>query len=179
MKRFITLIATIAITTNVNAENIFKSLWSNIKSRPDLSKNHSNLSRVGDKFFFYKLKSNTEEPIVTAPEVVVLDTEPTQEQVRAINETHPDNQPHVNVIDNIEELDEHSVDAQRVERDVVYGDDSPLRDDAVIAAWDRAEQAKERLEKHRRYMERVRKARVDIEQSKTISIANQTGEGLK
>ena len=139
-----------------------------------MSESHSNLSRVGDLFYFYKLKPNQTEFKQSVPEVTT-DDKLTVSEVRAVNETHPDNKPHVDIINDVTEADEHSTSAHNNERDVIYGDESPLKDTAVLAAWDRAEQAKQRLEAHRAYMERVRKARVDIEQSKRISIANQTG----
>ena len=56
MKKLVITLAVLSIVSEVSAENIFKSLWSSVKSRPDLSTSHSNLSRVGDSFFFYKLK---------------------------------------------------------------------------------------------------------------------------
>jgi hypothetical protein len=174
MKKLVITLAVLSIVSEVSAENIFKSLWSSVKSRPDLSTSHSNLSRVGDSFFFYKLKPNQPE-FIQDVNVVVTDNELTASEVREVNESHPDNKPHVNIIDNVTETDEHSTSAHNNERDVIYGDKSPLKDTAVLAAWERAEQARKRLEEHRAYMEQVRKARVDIEQSKTISIANQTG----
>jgi hypothetical protein len=175
MKRLSIVIATLSLASNVSAENIFKSLWSGIKDRPDLSKTHSNLSKVGNRFFVYKLKHDEPNRSVDHASVISTSDETSIPEVRIVNNTHPDNKPHVDIIDNVTEADEHSSKAHQNEREIVFGANSPLQDDAVLAAWERANRAKRELEKHREYMERVRKARVDVEQSKRISIANQTG----
>ena len=90
---------------------------------------------------------------------------------------HPDTVPLQDKIDSVPKSDEISETAVDNEKKIVYGDDSPLRDDAVSAAWERVHAAEKRLEEHRKYMEHVRKSRKNIEQAKTIAgDVNQTNE---
>lgn len=65
------------------------------------------------------------------------------------------------------------------EKDLLYGQESPLRDDAVAAAWKRVEQAEERLQRHREYMKAVQHKREELAESKGMSgriDVTQTGE---
>ena len=55
------------------------------------------------------------------------------------------------------------------EKDMLYGDDSPLRDDAVTAAWSRYDAAKARLQKHRDYMRSVHTIRTEKAAAKEMS----------
>ena len=76
---------------------------------------------------------------------------------------HPDNTPVQNVIDKNPQTEEPVKHAKKNEKQVMYGNGSPLQDQEVIAAWDRYHEAQKRLEDHRAYMERVRKSRKQIE----------------
>lgn len=117
---------------------------------------------LSDSFYMYRLsrdedkvQSNTPEQIIDHPDVVVIESK-------------------IDATPKSEELAEQAV---RNEKQVLYGDDSPLRDDAVSAAWERAKQAEARLEKHREYMEQVRVSRKQVEQTKSVTAAvNQTDE---
>ena len=76
---------------------------------------------------------------------------------------HPDNTPVQDVIDKNPQTEELVKRAKKNEKQVMYGNGSPLQDQEVIAAWDRYHEAQKRLEDHRAYMERVRKSRKQIE----------------
>ena len=70
------------------------------------------------------------------------------------------------------ELDSHqeAADATVVnEKQVVYGVGSPLRDDAVTAAWEHAREAERQLQEHREYMRKVRDARKNVSNAKRVS----------
>ena len=152
------------ITSPVYGENIFKSLWNKLKDQPDLTEQHPGISKMhlSDNFYMYRLSRDennvqldTPEPAVDHPDVVVIE----------------------NKIDATPKSEELAEQAVRNEKQVLYGDDSPLRDDAVSAAWERAKQAEARLEKHREYMEQVRVSRKQVEQAKSVTAAvNQTDE---
>lgn len=144
------------LSQDVNGENLIRSLWNGIKgNQNDLSKSHTNITKVGNMFYYYKLKPDgTKGQPITS---------------------HPDNKPLQSKIDSTPETTEPGSVAEMNDKHIIYSDaDSPLQDGAVSAAWDRAEAAKRRLEEHREYMERVRKSRKTIEQSKRTTAANQT-----
>ena len=152
------------ITSPVYGENIFKSLWNKVKSQPDLTKTHAGIDKLhlSDSFYMYRLSRDENK------QTNKLDADVTN---------HPDVVPVEPKIDATPKSQEVAEQAVKNEKQVLYGDESPLRDDAVTAAWDRAEQAQARLEKHREYMEQVRVSRKQIEQSKTVTSAiNQTAE---
>lgn len=79
---------------------------------------------------------------------------------------HPDNVPVKDVINKHEETKEAANTAVKQEIATLYGEGSPLQDQEVVSAWSEYEQAKKRLEDHREYMEKVRKSRKNVEQSK-------------
>ena len=79
---------------------------------------------------------------------------------------HPDNVPVEDMINKHNETKEAANPAVKQEIATLYGEGSPLQDQEVVSAWSEYEQAKKRLEDHREYMEKVRKARKNVEQSK-------------
>ena len=66
--------------------------------------------------------------------------------------------------------EEAGTEADVHEKDVLYGKDSPLRDDAVVDAWANAREAQKRLDDHRVYMDKVLKARKIKEAAKKADI---------
>lgn len=75
----------------------------------------------------------------------------------------PVNDVNVSVPQELADVVEHE------EKDTLYGDDSPLRDDAVTAAWARYDAAKARLQKHRDYMKSVHSIRTEKAAAKEMS----------
>lgn len=165
--KHVTLITSLAlITSPAYGENIFRSLWNKMKDQPDLSKTHPGIDKLhlSDSFYMYRL--SRDENKKTTDKSVTVDIK-----------GHPDVVPIESKIDANPKSQEVAEQAVKHEKQVLYGDKSPLRDDAVAAAWERVEQAEARLERHREYMEQVRVSRKQIEQSKTVTPAiNQTGE---
>ena len=160
MRKLYMCVMTLLLCSNVNAENLIRSLWNKVKNnQQDISEKHDGISRqdVGP-FYFYRLNQNKTTHTETQPAVQVVQVE-----------QHPDTVPVIKVIDTTPKSDEVSEVSVKAEKQAVYGEDSPLRDDAVSAAWDRVNEAEKRLEAHRKYMERVRKARKNIEQSKRVA----------
>ena len=164
------------MSPDVSGENLIKSLWDNIKgNQKDLSKTHSNITKVGNMFYYYKLKPDTNAAgTIQTNNAHEYDHVAIANALEYQNGKHPDNQKLHNKISNTPQTEEQAHIATQNEKRVVYGDGSPLQNDSVVSAWERADIAKKRLDEHRAYMERVRKARKTIEQSKTSTIANQT-----
>lgn len=150
------------LSPDVNGENLIRSLWNGIKNNQnDLSASHSNITKVGNMFYYYKLKPD--QPTQTSA------------SLEHQNTLHPDNKPLQSKINSTPETTEPGYVAEMNDKQIIYGDDgSPLQNGAVAAAWERANAAKRRLEEHREYMERVRRSRKTIEQSKRTTAANQT-----
>lgn len=163
MKRLAITIAAITLTTSLSAENIFRSLVNSLSNPSnDLSKKHSQLARVdAGPFFFYKLRSGNNH-IQTSAETSIeqtthkLMTESEKETARIALEKHLNDDVSDKPYDQLHDD----------EKDVLYGDSSPMRDDAVILAWQRAREAENRLKRHREYMKRVNKARESISKVK-------------
>ena len=186
-RKLITVVAAIALSGNVSAENLIKQLWNSMKTSDDLTKSHSNLTKVsaGGPFYFYRLKSDT--PVVIEKPVPQESTIPYDheaiaaalaEQAAKNPDTIPYDEQDNRRIDKNPETTETAQPAITNEREVLYGENSPLEDDAVIAAWERANRAKARLEEHRKYMESVRKARKNVHDAikQTENDSNQIDE---
>ena len=87
------------------------------------------------------------------------------EASRRLHEEKSRNQDEVNTYHKSDEL---AAEAVRDEKRVLYGSEqSPIKDPSVIAAWDKANEAQQRLEEHREYMELVRNSRKTISDKKT------------
>jgi hypothetical protein len=181
MKKLIITLTTICISTNANAENLIKGIWDKVKSsQNDLSGNHSNLSKVSvGPFYYYKLNRDKPPPppTRTAP---VTKAEYEYDHVAIAHALAEQTAKHPDVnkdqqddrIDVNPELEELGHAAENNTKHALYGDGAPMRDDAVIAAWERADKAKKRLQQHREYMERVRKSRNQVADSKMITQAD-------
>ena len=170
---FVTLV-TLSLASNVQAENLIRMLLNKSSNQPDISKRYKGVSRerVGNSpFYFYKLQRQEEESskiaIIASNDAPVITLTPQKPAVVS----HPDTKPIKRVIDKHQPLDEIGNDAVKEEKNVVYGRGSPLRDDNVIEAWKKADEAQQRLDDHRSYMEKVRQSRKKVEQAKRVSTA--------
>lgn len=178
MLKYILLL--VAFSTHVHGENLIRMLidgYKNSSKKPDMSKTHQGINRVNlGSFYYYKLKpKQIAEP--EPPPEHEYDLEAIAEALEYQNQKHPDNEPLEDKINTTPETTEPAKVAEVNDKQTIYGEASPLQDESVLAAWKRAEQAKRRLDEHRDYMERVRKSKKTIEQSKlTTASVNQTGE---
>lgn len=159
MRKYIALL--LLVTNHTHGENLIRMLLDSVNTpSKDLSKTHSNLSRVNKgSFFYYKLKSDDKQ----------LSSEVTNEQARAqFHETFDAEaaKQALAELDNNPVTEEIGEEKQSDDKQVVYGPTSPLRDDAVIEAWERANLAQQALDEHREYMERVRKSRIAVSTAK-------------
>lgn len=177
MKHTIVLAVAATTLTNVtHAENLIKLAWSSFKnSQPnDISKTNSGISKVSHgPFYFYKLNNNKVEN-----ELKVESTNDVQLQdvIKQI-ESHPDNDPVEPVVSVNQQTNEEAVVVEKSEKDLLYGNESPLRDDAVAAAWERANLAQKKLDEHRVYMDKLRKTRIQKSQAKTLTASSNQNVG--
>tara|TARA_Y100000310_G_scaffold320187_1_gene376337 strand:+ start:159 stop:656 length:498 start_codon:yes stop_codon:yes gene_type:complete len=63
--------------------------------------------------------------------------------------------------------------AEKDSRDATYGSQSPLRDEYVVEAWRKADEAKKRLEEHRRVFHKMKEKKKAIERAAEEDIEKQ------
>ena len=170
MKRLSILIAALAMTSHVSAENIFNKLFK-IKTH-DYAKDNPGIDRmdVGDSgFYFYKVNR--------APPSRQQDARPRMIPVRVVEESSKkreelglDPTPHPPVISKNVETEERGYKAEQTEKKVIYGEGSSLRNDDVTGAWSNYNRKKKELDDHRREMERLRQARLNKRDAKKEDI---------
>lgn len=172
--KLVTVALTTVLCTNAVHGNIIRSLWDSIKSKEDLTAKHESLRKVHvtPNFYYYKLTPKR-EAVAEEPHVIPYDPVAIAEALKYQNSKHPDNKPVSEVIKTSDSFDDIARDN---DRQVIYGEDSPLKDVAVTAAWEQANEAQRRLDEHRKYMERVRQSRKSVEQSKTTAASQTVGE---
>ena len=147
--------------------NIINGLWKRVSSgSEDLTKRFDGIEKryITDNMYVYKLTPKTDQSTQPIQETQQTVVQPLPTEVAK----HPD----VIAAPVIIELDPHqeTADAPVInEKQVVYGADSPLRDDAVTAAWEHAREAEKRLQEHREYMRKVRDARKNVSDAKRVS----------
>ena len=161
MKKYIVLL--LLLTNHTHGENLIRMLLDSVKTPSvDLSKTHSNLSRVNKgSFFYYKLKRDEPQP------ALVVKNEQAHEQFHETFDAEAAKQA-LAELDNNPVTEEIGEEKQSDDRQIVYGPDSPLRDDAVIEAWERANRAQQALDDHREYMEQVRNSRLAVSTAKKV-----------
>lgn len=152
------------LSVNVADANIINGLWKRVSSgSEDLTKRFDGIEKryITDNMYVYKLTPKTNQS-----------EQPVQETVVQTLPPEVANHPDVIAAPEAIELDpqQEAADAPVInEKQVVYGEDSPLRDDAVTAAWEHAREAEKRLEEHREYMRKVRDARKNVSDAKRVS----------
>ena len=152
------------LSVNVADANIINGLWKRVSGgSEDLTKRFDGIEKryITDNMYVYKLSPKANQSKQSAQQTVIQSLPPEVEK-------HPDV---TNTPEPIE-LDPHqeAADAPVVnEKQVVYGVDSPLRDDAVTAAWEHAREAEKRLQEHRDYMRKVRDVRKNVSDAKRVS----------
>ena len=175
MRKLAIVIATLALTANLSAENIFNRLF-NIKQH-DYAKTNPGIDRrdVGDSgLFFYKLnKVHRVNKANLTPQVEVTNTSDYDLEAikHALAEQKSKNvDPIEPVISKHKETEEQGYMATQAEKEVVYGEGSSLQNRDVLTAWDNHDRKKRELDELREEMERIRQARKVKEHSKQIDI---------
>jgi len=155
MKRALLTISTLMITSGLSGENIFRSLINSLSEPSHVT--HAGLKRVdAGPFYYYKLSATTSDktdpvnPINSVKHKLM--TEDEKETARLALAKHY-NQP-------VDETPMHVL--KQNEKRVLYGDQSPIKDEAVVLAWERANAAEARLRRHREFMNKVKRSREDI-----------------
>jgi hypothetical protein len=153
------------LSVNIADANIINGLWKRVSNgSEDLTKRFDGIEKryITDNMYVYKLTPKTAQTEPSVENTIV--DQPLPVEV----EKHPDVvpvPPAINLDPHQEAADVTVVD----EKQVVYGTDSPLRDDAVTAAWEHAREAERRLQEHREYMRKVRDARKNVSDAKRVS----------
>ena len=167
MKTKLVSVTALLVTTSVYG-NIFKDL-SNRMSRNSVNlDNFAGIQKVkvpNTNMYFYKFSKTA--PVVDTTETaeeVVVEGKPVLQHPVVVKDI-PKYDP---VISKTPKTEEVGAKVEEQEIDHVYGKNSPLRDDAVAAAWEKAHAASKRLEEHREYMERLRKLRLEKAAAKEI-----------
>lgn len=179
MKHTLVLATAATLLTNVTyGDNLIKSIWTGLKNNQpnDISKNNSNIQKVSHgPFYFFKLKNDSDTNAVTT--TVTTSNEKQLENIVEQIESHPDNDPVEPVISMNQQTDEEAAVVEKTEKELLYGAESPLRDDAVAAAWERANAAQKKLDEHRVYMDELRKTRIQKSQAKTLTASSNQNVG--
>ena len=141
---------------SVNGESMIGNLlkkWSS-PSR-DMSRSIPGVKKISTgRVFMYKLDNG-------------IPSMPAEEVLRA-HAAHQQSIIDRGKVNSLHESDESAAEEVRNGKKILYGSESsPIKDPAVMAAWDEATAARERLEAHRDYMEKVRKNRKTIAGKKT------------
>lgn len=170
------------MSTGVADANIISGLWKQLSTgSEDISKQYDGIEKryITNNMYVYKLSKK--QSMAVESQSIQSTVEVTQQPVESV--VQPPVQvvaQHTDVVPTPvkTQLDPHVEVADTAvinEKQVLYGDASPLRDDAVAAAWEHAREAERRLQQHREYMDKVRQARKNVSDAKRVSGAiNQT-----
>ena len=173
-KKLIYTIAAICLTTNIKAESFVSNLIKKF-SNPGVDTTH-NVSKIKfGRFYIYKSNSNGKPSTPSAA------TNIEQATNELLGTKTPYDPVAIKAALEWQSKDKTSDDVMNVidsnDKALLYGPDSPLRDDAVAAAWAKAMEAEAKLKKHREYMKSVAKAKNNIAKAKENDPkTNQTSE---
>lgn len=145
------ILITLLLPITTNGESMIGNFLKKLQAPKDLSQNRPGIKKVGNGMFYvYKLDNG-------------MSSSPSSPKHR------PSGLPYnYEAIDKLQQLDGDANKAVKDEKHTLYGSDkSPIKDPSVMAAWDKANEAQKRLEKHREYMEQVRKSRKNVAEKKS------------
>lgn len=170
MKTHIVTSVALLLTTTVEG-NIFRSMQKSLKQNSVSIDDYNGIQKImipNTGMYYYKFAKT--DPTLssdsdTSP--VVVESYPVLEHP-VVKADNPEYEPTVSKTPKTEEI---GTQVQKQEVNHVYGRTSPLRDDAVAAAWDKAHMADKRLDEHRKYMEQLRKIRLEKAAAKEIDTA--------
>lgn len=166
----------IFLATIINLQgNVISDIMNKIKTGSP-TVNNASVAKVNipnTNMYYYKFVPNTRDIHITVKQPI-NDPRSFKDSVDlvAVKEAlewqqTPDSEPVKPVVVSKNPVtDEAGQAAHKTEVDVLYGKDSPMRDDAVSDAWKEAQAAQRRLDEHRKYMESVRLARLAKAQAK-------------
>jgi hypothetical protein len=139
-----------------------------LQAPKDLSHGRPGIKKVSNgTFYIYKLDNSISSTPTNTPS---RSTEPAG-RAPIDHQSSKLGYNHQAIAAHLQEIAEKEMKAAIVdEKHVLYGsENSPIKNPEVIAAWGRAKEAQKRLEAHREYMERVRKARENLSDKKSIT----------
>ena len=169
MKRLLITVIAVCSSTGASADSLLKAFINNV-SNPGIDRKYSGVGRVNlGKFYMYKLDERgtaTETIKPTTHEKIAADVEQME-----LPYPGPDYDPIAIKAalawqNRDRSSDEVMKDVQGKETDILYGEDSPLRDDAVTAAWAKVHALEKKLKDHRAYMKSVVKTKNSVSKIK-------------
>ena len=170
MKTQLLSVTALLVTTSLHG-NIFRDLSDNLSRSSVNMDDYAGIQKVripNTNMYYYKFTKTA--PVVETTgttEAVIVESKPVLQHPVVVKDI-PKYDP---VISKTPKTEEVGAKVEEQEIDHVYGKNSPLRDDAVAAAWEKAHAASKRLEEHREYMERLRKLRLEKAAAKEIDKA--------
>lgn len=158
MNKYTCTLALISLLLPVtsNGESMIGNFLKKLKKpSEDISLNNPGIRKVGSgRLYVYKLNNNRSSPHSeknTSSSGIPYD----HAAIAALKREQADKQISKAVSD---------------ERQALYGSDkSPIKNAAVMAAWDKADEAERRLQEHREYMNKVRSNRKNISSKKSLT----------
>ena len=161
---------TLLVATTVEG-NIFKNMQESLRQNSVNIDNYNGIQKImipNTNMYYYKFaKTDPTSSSTNKKNPVDVESHPVLEHP-VVTADHPKYAPAVNKTPKTQEI---GTQVQEQEVDHVYGKTSPLRDDAVAAAWEKSIQADKRLDDHRNYMEKLRKIRLEKAAAKEIDAA--------
>ncbi len=163
MKKLIFTIATICTVTSVSAESFVQDILRKL-SNPGVDTTH-NVSKIKfGKFYIYKSNSIPKTNTVRG---AAENIKQTTDKLLGNNTYDPVAiKAALEYQSRVKSSDEAMDVIDSNDKTILYGLDSPLRDDAVAAAWKQAKEAEARLKKHRQYMKSLTDAKNNIAKAK-------------
>lgn len=170
MKTHIVTTLTLLVTTTVEG-NIFKNMQESLRKNSVNIDNYNGIQKImipNTNMYYYKFaKTDPTSSPTDKTKSVVVESHPVLEHP-VVRDDHPKYDP---IVSKTPKTLEVGAQVQKQEVDHVYGKTSPLRDDAVATAWEKSNQADKRLDDHRKYMEKLRKLRLEKAAAKEIDAA--------
>lgn len=163
----------LATPTLTYGDSMIGNLINSLGNSKDISRNNPGVKRISSgPFYVYKLNQRSSK-INRSSSIDGQSKYSSEYDLEAIKQALEEQSKNVDVAPERDVINAHnkgdgSINAMKqAERQVLYvDDDSPLKNPSVKAAWDKSREADKRLEQHRDYMERVRKARMRVSNSK-------------
>ena len=165
MKKLLITILAVCSSTGASADSLLKTFITKV-SNPGIDKKYSGVGRMNfGKFYMYKLNGSEFK----------YDESSTSRHVQIADDVKQTEKEHVGLkYDPIaikaalawQNRDKSSDDVmdevEGKETDILYGEESPLRDDAVTAAWAKVYALEKKLKDHRAYMKSVIKTKNSV-----------------
>ena len=169
MKKLLITVIAVCSCTGASADSLLKTFINKV-SNPGIDKKYSGVGRMNfGKFYVYKLNGHafkTDASPVAKHEQIADDVKQVEEEHVGLGYDPVAIEAALAWQNRDKSSDDVMQDVQSKETDILYGEDSPLRDDAVTAAWAKVHALEKRLQEHRAYMKSVVKTKNSVSRIK-------------